>query len=202
MVRPSLGAWAALLLALACAAPAMAQPRRAELPLPLPPPPTPEPPPPARGLAGPPAAAAPPPAAARPAPPPQGSWLAIYAAVAPSAAFGISPALPDRLMAHVRAETQCRAAQGGDTCRRLAEVQQGCAVLVQAIRDQRFIRMGTPPPEALARLPVALAVAASAPTQPEAEREAMTQCQERERGLTCRVVAGGCVTEPRPPPPR
>lgn len=173
------------------------------LPLPLPPPPTPTPPPvpapfqPAPfgrpvGPVGAPQArpvAMQAPAAAQP-----GRWVAIYAAVAPASAHGVSPVLGDRMMAHVRAETLCRGQPGGDTCRQVLEVREGCGVLVQAVRDHRPMRFGTPPPEAMGRLPTALSLAVQGPDLASAEREAMARCQERERGLLCRVVASACTT--------
>jgi hypothetical protein len=178
-----------------------ARPPERALPLPLPPPPTPAPPPaqaafqpapfgrPVAGGAAAPIAARAAAASAAPA----GRWVAIYAAVAPASAHGVSPVVGDRMMAHVRAETLCRAQPGGDTCRQLLELREGCGVLVQAVRDHRPLRFGTPPPDALARLPTALSLAVQGPDLVTAEREAMARCQERERGLSCRVVASACT---------
>lgn len=166
--RAGVAARAALAIAglLAAAAPARAQTGRSEPP-------------------------APPPAAA-PAPA-SGPWIAIYAALAPGAAFGMSAPQPDRLMAHAQAETECRAGPGGSTCRRMLEVWQGCAALVQGVRDLRPFRFGTPPPESLARLPVAVVLASEGVSREAAGREALAQCAGRERGLLCRVVASGCA---------
>ncbi|MCX8133318.1 MAG: DUF4189 domain-containing protein [Roseococcus sp.] len=166
--RPGVAARAALAIAglLAAASPAWAQRGRSEPPAPL-------------------SAAAPAPGAEH--------WIAVYAALAPGAAFGMSAPLADRLMAHAEAETSCRAGPGGGTCRRMLEVRQGCAALVQGVRDLRPVRLGTPPPGSLARLPVVLALAAEGASRDAAEREALAQCAARERGLLCRVVASGCA---------
>lgn len=158
---------------------------RAELPLPLPPPPT--PPVPLPYGVGTPRAAAP-----RLAAPPQAltMWAAIYAAQPPSAAFGAIGGLSDRLMTHVRAETQCRSGPGGDTCRRVLEVGQGCGALVHGARDMRFLPNRQPDPNQ----PVALAVGGSGPNAAGAQGDALAICRQRERRATCRVVATVCAT--------
>jgi len=179
--------------------------------LPLPPPPTP-PAPPLRG-----AAPAPPPSlsgrlppqaapplaapaqrpAAPPPVPPAGQrgrdapviWATIYAAAPPARAFGISPATRDRLSAHQRAEAQCRAGPGGNTCRRLVEIQQGCAALVQGARDDRLLPFTTPDPNQ----PVMVVVAGAGFTVEDATRDGMDQCQRRQRGAICRVISTVCT---------
>ncbi|WP_027283655.1 DUF4189 domain-containing protein [Rubritepida flocculans] len=133
------------------------------------------------------------PGRSEPAPPASDAWIAVYAALAPGAAFGMSAPQTDRLMAHAEAETLCRAGPGGGSCRRMLEVGRGCAALVQGVRDLRPLRFGTAPPESLARLPVALVLAAEGAGREQAEGEALARCAARERGLLCRVVASGCV---------
>jgi len=163
--------------------PVQAQRPQARAELPLPPPPTPPVPSPyGVGVR----------AAPRPEVPPQGAirWGAIYAAQPPSAAFGASGGLPDRLMAHVRAEMQCRSGPGGDTCRRVLEVGQGCGALAHGARDMRFLPNQRPDPNQ----PVALAVGGSGPDVAGAERDALAICRQRERRATCRVVATVCAT--------
>lgn len=171
-----------------------AQPQRgraAEPLLPLPPPPTPAAPPiRAAPLAQPvPTAPPPPPAVAQRGARVPVVWATIYAAAPPSRAYGISPATGDRLIAHQRAEAQCRAGPGGNTCRRLVEIQQGCAVLVQGARDDRLLPFTTPDPNQ----PVMLAVAGAGFTLEDATRDGMDQCQRRQRGAICRVIASICA---------
>ncbi len=185
------------------------RPRAAEAILPLPPPPTPPAPPLRPATPGPPAASA----APSPAPlagaatrgaqtrgaqtqgaPTRGAqapvtWATIYAAAPPGRAYGVSPATHDRLAAHQRAEAQCRAGPGGNTCRRLVEIQQGCAVLVQGARDDRLLPWSTPDPNQ----PVSLAVSGSGFTREDATRDGMDQCQRRQRGVVCRVIATICT---------
>ncbi|WP_191083489.1 DUF4189 domain-containing protein [Roseococcus microcysteis] len=172
-----------------------AQPQRGgavEPLLPLPPPPTPTAPP---MRAAPPMAQPVPTAPPPPAPTAQRGaqtpvvWATIYAAAPPSRAYGISPATRDRLIAHQRAEAQCRAGAGGNTCRRLVEIQQGCAVLVQGARDDRLLPFTTPDPNQ----PVMVVLAGAGFTVEDATRDGMDQCQRRQRGAICRVIASICA---------
>jgi hypothetical protein len=184
------------------------RPRAAESILPLPPPPTPPAPPMRMAPPGPPVAAvppaaapgrpapapAPPPQAARPGAPARGAqapviWATIYAAAPPARAYGVSPATANRLAAHQRAEAQCRAGPGGNTCRRLVEIQQGCAALIQGARDDRLLPWSTADPNQ----PVMLAVSGAGFTVEDATRDGMDQCQRRQRGAVCRVIATVCT---------
>ena len=173
---------AALLAGLPQAVQAQRPTARTQLPLPLPPPPTPLFPSVVRA----PTAAAP---QAR-ATPGTSRWAAIYAARPPSAAFGASAGMADRLMAHVRAEMLCRSNPRGDTCRRVLEVGQGCGALAQGARDMRIMPNQRPDPNQ----PVALAVGGSGPDVAGAERDALATCRQRERAATSRVVTTVCAT--------
>lgn len=143
----------------------------------------------ARPAAAPPVIAAPvvaAPAARPPAPPPP--TVAIYAALPPSAAYGISQGSADRLMIHVQAEMQCRTAPRSDTCRQMLEIAQGCGALAHGSRDPRLVPIPYNP-----SIPVSVKTTGTGPTRDQAEREAVSTCQQRDRGATCLVVAATCI---------
>ena len=92
----------------------------------------------------------------------------------------------------VAAETECRVAARGANCREVLRVTTGCGAVAHGGRDARLIR-GLPfTPE----IPISVRTAATAPTRDVAEREALAQCRERDRGASCVVAFAACVSPP------
>ncbi len=120
---------------------------------------------------------------------PQGSqrWVAIYTAAPPATAFGVSQGLADRTMAHVRAETECRA-RGQVNCRLLTEFSNGCGAAAQATRVLGLLPTGDSSTQR-----VSFVAAGTGASRADAERSAVALCQSREPSATCRVVASACV---------
>jgi len=116
--------------------------------------------------------------------------FAVFAAQTPASAFVVGRELdPAGLVA---AETECRVAARGANCREVLRVTTGCGAVAHGGRDARLIR-GLPfTPE----IPISVRTAATAPTRDVAEREALAQCRERDRGASCVVAFAACVSPP------
>lgn len=112
--------------------------------------------------------------------------LAFLAAQPPSPALALAVSADPAALAE--AETRCRMAAMGAACREVLRVTAGCGALVHGARDPRLVPAPHNP-----QIPVSVKTAASAPTRDAAERDAMQQCRQRDRGATCLVVAAGCV---------
>ncbi len=113
--------------------------------------------------------------------------LVVFAAQTPSSALAVSrEATPGALVA---AETECRVAARGAACREALRIAAGCGALAHGARDARLIR-GLPfTPE----IPVSVRSTALAPTRDVAEREALAECQRRDRSASCVVAFAGCL---------
>jgi len=111
----------------------------------------------------------------------------VFAAQTPASAFVVGRDLePAGLVA---AEMECRMAARGANCREALRVAAGCGAIAHGGRDSRLIR-GLPfTPE----IPISVRTAATAPTRDVAEREALAQCRERDRGASCVVAFAACV---------
>ncbi|MFL1463051.1 DUF4189 domain-containing protein [Roseococcus sp. DSY-14] len=114
--------------------------------------------------------------------------FAVFAAQTPASALVVGRDLsPGGLAA---AETECRVAARGANCREALRVTAGCGAVAHGGRDARLIR-GLP---FTAEVPVSVRTAATAPTRDAAEREALGQCRERDRGASCVVAFAACVS--------
>ncbi|NKE43707.1 DUF4189 domain-containing protein [Roseomonas frigidaquae] len=112
---------------------------------------------------------------------------AIYAARAPSAAFGLVVGEPDRMAAHRRAERSCAAT--GPGCRMLAEFTESCAAAAQGVRRSQWALFMTSDP---ASYTVTSLSAGSGRTKGQAEQQAVAECRARDPMATCRIAASAC----------
>lgn len=113
--------------------------------------------------------------------------LVVFTGQTPSSALAVARAAdPGALVA---AETECRVAARGAACREALRVSTGCGALAHGARDARLIR-GLPfTPE----IPVSVRTTALAPTRDVAEREALAECQRRDRSASCVIAFAGCL---------
>jgi hypothetical protein len=110
---------------------------------------------------------------------------AIYLAPAPSAGFGLTYGLADRIAAHGQAERRCQA-QGG-ACRLALEFTDRCGAVAQARRSNGLVRTADP-----STYTVTFAAGGAGPTREAAEGQALGACGNRDRTAACEIVASGC----------
>ena len=116
-----------------------------------------------------------------------GQPLVVFASQLPSSALSLTrDAGPHGTVA---AETECRMAARGAPCREVQRFTSGCGAMVHGGRDPRLIRIPYSP-----EVPVSTKTVAVAPTREAAEREALAQCQLRDRTAVCLVVFAGCTS--------
>lgn len=122
-------------------------------------------------------------AAARPG---SGRAGAIYLAAPPSAGYGLTFGMADRLGAHGQAERSCQS-RGGGSCRLALEFTERCGAVAQAKRSNGLIRTADP-----STYTITFAAGGAGGTKETAEAQAVADCRSRDRGATCEVVASGC----------
>jgi hypothetical protein len=115
------------------------------------------------------------------------NWGAIYAALPPTAAVGISSGARDRGMVHVQAESQCRASAHGD-CRLLTEFSSGCGAAAQAVRSLSVVPSAHP-----STFRVTYVASGTGANRADAERAALANCSSRDPVASCRIVTAACV---------
>lgn len=115
------------------------------------------------------------------------NWGAIYAALPPTAAVGISSGARDRGMVHVQAENQCRASAHGD-CRLLTEFSSGCGAAAQAVRSLSVVPSAHP-----STFRVTYVASGTGANRADAERAALANCSSRDPVANCRIVTAACV---------
>lgn len=111
---------------------------------------------------------------------------AAYLATAPSARFGLTAGLADRLAAHRTAELDCIGTTGA-ICRLGLEFRDRCGAVAQGLIGQ-----GLRITEDTSTYTVAIAAAGSGPTAAEAQRAALSECRMLHRGASCRIAASRC----------
>lgn len=117
------------------------------------------------------------------------SFGAVYLAVPPNMAYGMSVGQRDRLTAHRLAETACRAT--GANCVMAEDLREPCAAVAEGVRRAPGAFFMTSDPKTYV---VRTMASRSAGNRADAEREALDVCRQRERGaLTCRIVQAQCA---------
>lgn len=111
---------------------------------------------------------------------------AIYLAAPPSAGYGLTFGMADRLGAHGQAERNCRS-RGGGACRLALEFTDRCGAVAQARRSTGLVRTADP-----STYTITFAAGGAGPSKEAAEAQAVADCRSRDRSATCEVVASGC----------
>jgi hypothetical protein len=124
--------------------------------------------------------------AARPGPM---NYGAVYLAIPPNMAYGMSVGQRDRLTAHRLAETACRAS--GANCVMAEDLREPCAAVAEGVRRAPSAFVMTSDPKTYT---VRAITFRSGGNRADAEHEALNVCRQRERGaLTCRIVQAQCA---------
>ncbi|TCH96476.1 DUF4189 domain-containing protein [Roseococcus sp. SYP-B2431] len=118
---------------------------------------------------------------------PQGIYGVIFAARAPSGAFGMIIGDGDRLAALRTAERRCSA--GGPGCRVIAEFTQACGAVAQGVRRAQGALFMTSDPNTYTVTSVS---GGSAGNRAAAEADAIAECRSKGPQGTCRIVASQC----------
>ncbi|MCR0983206.1 DUF4189 domain-containing protein [Roseomonas populi] len=118
----------------------------------------------------------------------RGSYGAVYLAAAPSRSFGLVVGAGDRAVAHREAEGACKNGTGAD-CRMAGDFTARCAAVAHALRSNNAVVMTAHP----STYTVMAATSGTGATREEAERQAMSACAQRGRGLTCTVTEARCA---------
>jgi hypothetical protein len=120
--------------------------------------------------------------------PPGSRFGAIYATIAPLAAFGFANGNTDRLLVNTAAVRMCQGAAGRVACQFVEEIVNRCGALVQAVtRHPNAVAMTSD----LSTIVLNRNFTGSGATTEAAEASAMEACR-RVQGVTCRVAASGC----------
>ncbi|WP_146422961.1 DUF4189 domain-containing protein [Humitalea rosea] len=134
-------------------------------------------------------APAPPPVpVAAPPPGPMRYYGTIYTAAPPGTGVGITVGQADRMLAHRTAENDCMN-RGGAPCRLVSEFTFACAAVAHGVRQSPGTAIMTSDPSTF-RLHVVGHGMAN--TRADAEYDAMSDCNRRDRGLTCGIVRSEC----------
>jgi hypothetical protein len=136
------------------------------------------------------AQAAPPGAAAMPAgtTPDRSSYGAIYLAAAPSRGYGLVVGAGDRGAAHRIAEGACLGG-AANTCRIAGDFTARCAAVAHGLRSNRAVVMTAHP----STYTVIAATSGTGASRADAERQALSACAQRGRGLSCQVTEARCA---------
>ena len=120
--------------------------------------------------------------------PPGSRFGAIYATVAPLAAFGFANGNTDRLLVNTAAVRMCQGAAGRVPCQFVEEIVNRCGALVQAVtRHPSAMAMTSD----LSTVVLNRNFTGTGASIEAAEATAMEACG-RVQGVTCRVAASGC----------
>ncbi|MBP0494650.1 DUF4189 domain-containing protein [Pararoseomonas indoligenes] len=118
----------------------------------------------------------------------RGSYGAVYLAAAPSRSFGLAVGVGDRAVAHRQAEAACKSGTGAD-CRMAGDFTARCAAVAHALRSNNAVVMTAHS----STYTVMAATSGTGATREEAERQALSACSQRGRGLTCTVTEARCA---------